>query len=309
VKRNSATIKKMGLAITALGAVALVTFTKMVKKYVEVGDMIDKMSKRTGFAAETLSELAYAAEISGADITALEKGVKKMSKSIVDASYGLETYLRVFRGLGLEIEDLMALSPEEQFMKIGNAIADMENDTLRTAAAVDVFGRAGTMLIPLFQEGAEGIKNLREEAHRLGIVFDKEAAAKAAKLKDAQTSLKAAFQGLGFEIAEEFIPILTSVTDTFTDMVVDMRGDAKFLVEGILDFMKLGAEGVEGLMLAFQTLNAFIFDMAGATTKVLRDYIGKLIAGFGLLAKYHVPGAMKVLKLSLIHISEPTRPY
>lgn len=296
VQRNSASLKKMGLAITALGAIAAVTFTKMVKKYVEVGDMIDKMSKRTGFSAVTLSELAHAAEISGADITALEKGVKKMSKSIVDASYGLETYLRVFRGLGLEVEDLMALSPEEQFMKIGNAIADMESDTLRTAAAVDVFGRSGTMLIPLFKEGSEGIQKLREEAHKLGIVFDEEAAAKAAKLKDAQTNLKSAFQGLGFALASEFIPILTSVTDTFTGMVIDMRGNAKFLVEGILDFMKLGAEGVEGLMLAFQTLNAFIFDMAGATTKVLRDYIEKLIGGFGLLAKYHIPGAKKVLK-------------
>ena len=153
VKKNSAQFKKMGLAIAAMGTAALFTFKKMVKQYVEVGDMVHKMALRTGFAAETLSELAYAADISGADISMLEKGVKKMSKTIVDASYGLETYLRVFRSLGLEVEDLLALSPEEQFMKIGSAIADMEDDTLRTAAAVDVFGRSGTMLLPLFKEG------------------------------------------------------------------------------------------------------------------------------------------------------------
>ena len=296
VKQNSKQFKAMGLAIAAVGTIAIATFSKMIKKFVETGDMIDKMSKRTGFAAETLSELAHAADISGADITALEKSTKKMSKAIVDASFGLETYLRVFRGLGLEIEDLLELNPEEQFLKIGNAIADMENDTLRTAAAVDVFGKAGTLLIPLFKEGSEGIRKLREEAHKLGKVFDEEAAAKAANLMDAQTRLKAAFQGFGFTLAEEFVPILTNVADTFTDMVVDMRGNAKFLIEGILGFFKIGAKSVEALMLAFQSLNAFIFDMAAATTKVLRDYIAKLIGGFGLLVKFHVPGAKKALK-------------
>lgn len=295
VKSSGAQLKKMGMAVTALGAVAVFTFSKMVKKYVEVGDMIDKMSKRTGFAAETLSELAHAADISGADITSLEKATKKMSKAIVDASDGLETYLRVFRSLGLEVEDLLELNPEEQFLKIGEAIADLESDTLRTAAAVDVFGRAGTLLIPLFKEGVDGMRALREEAHTLGIVFDEEAAAKAAKLKDAQTNLKAAFQGFGFTLAEEFVPILTNVADTFTEMVVDMRGDAKFLIEGLVDFFTIGAKGVMGLMLAFEVLQAFMFDMAAATTKVFRDYIGKLIAGFGVLARLHVPGAKKAL--------------
>ena len=285
VKQNSKQFKAMGLAIAAVGTIAIATFSKMIKKFVETGDMIDKMSKRTGFAAETLSELAHAADISGADITALEKGVKKMSKSIVDASFGLETYLRVFRGLGLEIEDLLALNPEEQFLKIGNAIADMENDTLRTAAAVDVFGRAGTLLIPLFKEGSEGIKKLREEAHKLGIVFDEEAAAKAAKLKDAQTNLKAAFQGFGFSLAEEFVPILTNVADTFTDMVVDMRGNAKFLIEGLLQMFELAAKGIQSLMLAWHGLQNLVFKTAEMLGKVVELQIKFITAPLQLLSK------------------------
>ncbi len=289
VKKNSAQFKRMGIAAAAAGTAALVVFTKMVNKYVEMGDMIHKMALRTGFAATTLSELAFAAEISGADITALEKGTKKMAKTISDASDGLETYLRVFRKLGLNVEDLLKLNPEEQFLTIGAAIAEMESDTLRTAAAVDVFGRSGTMLLPLFKEGADGIAKLREEAHLLGIIFDEEAAAKAAKLRDAQTALKGSVQGLSIAILNDLIPVLTDVTKEFTDWFVGTRENAATWASAIISFFEIVAKGAMTLMAGLQLLQSATFEMASLVTQSIREYIEKLIIGFGALAKVGVP--------------------
>ncbi len=291
VKKNSGQFKAMGLAAAAAGAAVLLVFKKMVKQYVETGDMIHKMALRTGFAAETLSELAYAADISGADITMLEKGVKKMSKTIVDASYGLETYLRVFRSLGLEIDDLMAMDPEEQFLTIGAAIAGMENQTLKTAAAVDVFGRSGTMLLPFFKEGAEGIAELRKEAHRLGIIFDEEAAAKAAKLKDAQTALTGSVKGLSIAILNDLIPVLTDVTKEFTNWFVGSRKDAATWAEGLLNFFKVIAQGIQGMMLAFHEFQRTVFEGGELITKVLRIQLELWMKAIGLFAKLSPVGS------------------
>lgn len=268
-KQNSRQFKMMGAAIAAMGAVAIVTFTKMIKKYVEVGDMIDKMSKRTGFAAETLSELAYAAEISGADIAMLEKGVKSMAKTIAYSSDGIETYLREFRKIGINVEDLMKLNPEQQFIKIAMAISKVEHASIKSAAAQVIFGRAGMMLLPLFAEGEKGIKALSEEAHKLGIIFDKEAAAKAAKLKDAQLALSKAFQGLGFALAEEFIPVLTEVAKKFTDMTVGMQGNVKNLATVILGAFRIIAGGIHGLLLAWHGLRASVYAFSAELAKIV----------------------------------------
>jgi len=293
VKQNSAQFKRMGMVAAAAGAAALVVFKKMVKQYVEVGDTVHKMALRTGFAATTLSELAYAADISGADLTALEKGVKKMSKTIVDASYGLETYLRVFRSLGLDVKDLLKMSPEEQFLKLGAAIAEMESDTLRTAAAVDIFGRAGTMLLPLFKEGAEGIEKLREEAHKLGIIFDEEAAAKAAALKDAQTALKGSVQGLSIAILNDLIPVITDVVKQFTEWFVNNRKDAATWAKAIINFFKVIAQGIQGLMTAWGAFKFFVYTLGEEIIRHLaRLTMGVVIVtGYtkkmGILAKTH----------------------
>ncbi len=268
VKKNSAQFKAMGIAAAAAGAAVLLVFKKMVKTYVDTGDMIHKMALRTGFAAETLSELAFAAEISGADITMLEKGTKKMAKTISDASDGLETYLRVFRKMGLEVDDLLKMKPEEQFFKIGAAIAEMENVTLRTAAAVDVFGRSGTMLLPFFKEGAEGIAKLREEAHTLGIIFDEEMAAKAAKLKDAQTALTGSVRGLSTAILNDLIPVITDVVIELTDWFVDTREDAKTWAAGIIEFFKVILKGIQGLSTAFVSFRLLTFEAGAGIAKV-----------------------------------------
>ena len=200
--------KAIGIAMVGMGVAAIGAAAASVKAFADMGDEVQKMALRTNFSTEALSELRHAAEISGADINVLEKGVKKMSKTIVDADEGMATYIRSFDRIGLSAEELMELSPEDQFIRITEAIAELESPTLRAATAQDIFGRAGTQLLPLMAEGKEGLKDLREEAHKLGIVFDQEAADSAAEFKDSLTRLNGALNGVKFTLARELMPSL-----------------------------------------------------------------------------------------------------
>jgi len=59
----------------------------------------------------------------------------------------------------------------------------------------------------------------REKAHELGRIYDEEAAAKAARLIDAQTSLKTAFQGLAVSLAENIVPALSKLVEGISSIV------------------------------------------------------------------------------------------
>jgi len=200
--------KAIGVAMIGMGVAAIGAAAASIKAFADMGDEVQKMALRTDFSTEALSELRHAAEISGADLGTLEKGVKKMSKTIVDADEGMATYIRSFDRIGLSAQELMELSPEEQFNKITMAIADLESPTLKAATAQDIFGRAGTALLPLLAEGADGIAELRQEAHKLGIVFDQEAANKAAEFNDSLTRLNGALNGVKFTLAKELMPAM-----------------------------------------------------------------------------------------------------
>ena len=177
IAANAENFKKAGRIMTVAGAAIVGSIGLMIKNYTDAGDAIHKMSKRTGFSCEALSALKYAAEISGSSIESLEKGVKKMSMSIYDGTRGSLEYVEAFEQIGLSAEELVDLSPEEQFMKIAEGLAEMENKGTRAALAQKLLGRAGTELLPLFEEGEDGIKRLTEEAARMGFISDTEAAA------------------------------------------------------------------------------------------------------------------------------------
>jgi len=142
------------------------------------------MAKRTGLSTEAVSRLSHAAQLSGTSLEGLEVGLKRMSRVILDAKQGLAEARRSFEEIGVKVDDLQGKSPEDIFIILAEAIRGIEDPTKKAALAQEVFGRAGTMLIPLFNEGASGIRRMGKEAERLGIVLDRDAAARAEKLTD-----------------------------------------------------------------------------------------------------------------------------
>jgi len=297
MKGIGASIKKhqkaIGIGMMAVGGAILAAGALSVKTFAKMGDEVQKMALRTGFSTEALSELRHAADISGASLETLEKGVKRMSKTIIDASEGMATYIRSFDRIGLAAEDLIGLKPEEQFDKIAMAIAGLEDPTMRAATAQDIFGRAGTQLLPLFAAGADGMAELRKEAHKLGIVFDQEAADKAAEFTDAMTRLDESISGVKITIGEVLAPILTELLEEqlvpLIQKITAWIEENPKLIKGL---MKLGGLLVAGGALlvgfslftkAIHAATAAMIALRTATLFFLTTPLGLFLIGIGML--------------------------
>ena len=233
--------KKVSMVMAGMGIAMVATLGKMVNSYSKAGDEVQKMAKRTGFSTEALSELRHVAELTGTQLGSIEKATKRMSKAIIDASDGMQEYTEAFDKLGINVEELRELKPEEQFWAITDALAAVEDETLKVALAQEVFGRAGTDLLPMMAETTEALAGMKQEAHDLGIVFDQAAADAAAAFEDAKTKLKTAFQGISNSIASTIMPKLTEFISV---LVEKMKPAIAWLQENpqvIEAFIKFGA--------------------------------------------------------------------
>jgi len=269
-------LKKIGIAAAAMGAAVIASVVTMTKQWAEAGDEIQKMSLRTKWSTESLSELRYVAEITGTELNAFEKSTRKLNKSIVDAADGLETYMRDFEKLGLSAEALKSMKPEEAFWVVAQAISEMDNEIEQSAVALNLFGRQGTQLFPMFAEGADGIKKLREEAHELGWIFDQEAANKAASFNDALTTLKTGLMGVGAEIASDLAPVIENYTLKAIAVVKAIKAWAEEHPELIKKIVILTAV-VSGLLLVLMPL-LFILPLLGVAFTVATGPVGLIIA-------------------------------
>lgn len=206
-------MKKAGAAATIAGGAIVGMGVASLKTFSDAGDEVHKMALRTGFSTEALSELRVAAELSGTNLKALETGFRRMQMSIVDAGEGVVLAEDAFKKLGVEFDDVAGKSPEEQFKILTNALAELETQEDKVSVAMDIFGRAGTAMLPMLADGEEGLEAMRQKAHDLGVVFDQEAANKAARLSDAMGTMKGSMSGVMMVVAEQLAPVVSDLAE------------------------------------------------------------------------------------------------
>lgn len=239
---------RVGAVMTAAGAAITGTLGFVTNSFVSLGDEMNDMSQRTGIGVEALTELRHAANLSGTSIEAVEGAVGRMQRGILQASQASAEQMRelanatdeeraameegegsaagyalALQEIGLRVEDIQGLSPEEQFNRIAEALAAQEDATRRSALAQQLFGRSARELLPMLADGAEGLRSMRAEAHDLGIAMDQDAADSAAAMDDATVRLKASLRGLWMEIGSDLVPTLTTAAGWLKDQVVNLR--------------------------------------------------------------------------------------
>jgi len=128
-------VRNLGLKLAGLGSAVVAPLIASTKVFAKMGDDLAKMSARTGFSVESLSELGFAAELSGTSIEVLENGIRKMQRTIVDAASGMQSAQDALALLGLTVADLDNLSPEQQFKLIADRLAAIEDPTLKATGA------------------------------------------------------------------------------------------------------------------------------------------------------------------------------
>lgn len=233
------------------GSVAVTGLVALAKGFADAGGAVDDMAQRTGMSVEAVSSLGYAAKLSGADVATLEKGVRKMQMGIADAAAGVPGAADKFTALGLRVADLAKMSPDEQFVAIADRLSKIEDPALKSAAAMEYFGKAGADLVPMISGGAEEIRRLQEESNALGQTMGSKDAAAAAQLGDVFDKLFGVIGGLQNRIGAALAPLLIDVGERIISLVSTVShwiAENQQLIITIAKWTAVGAGLLAGLV-------------------------------------------------------------
>ena len=167
-------LKTAGLWMAGLGAAIVAPLAMAAREFARTGDALVEMSQRTGMSIETLSGLALAASRSGVSMEEFEISVRRMQKTISGADDDSKAAVKALATLGLTVDGLAGKGTEEQFKAVADAIARISDPTDRAAAAMLMFGRAGTAMLPFLAGGRAGIEGFLVEARRMGLIISTE---------------------------------------------------------------------------------------------------------------------------------------
>lgn len=289
-RRLQAFGKSMSIAggvVGGFGSGVVGSLSAMAVGFASVGDAVHKMSARTGISAEELSTLGFAAEQSGSNLQAVEMGFKGMAMALKGAHEGSQSQIDALNRLGLSLDDLEGKNPAEQFKLMSDRISQLEDPTEKAGLAMTLFSEAGLQLIPLMNEGADGIAALQNEARSLGLEMSGDTANSAAALADAMNRLKRSSAAIALVMGEAVAPIITEAIGPIvgvTKAVVAWMAQNKGLVATVFlagaAVMGIGA-GITALGLASMAAGAGIGFLGSAIAFMTS---GPVLAIVGTLA-------------------------
>lgn len=126
------------------GAFTATAVIGWVKSAVEAGDQIGDLAAKAGVAASAFQRVSAVLQPAGVEMAQVGDVLVKLSDRLAS---GDKSAVAGLQQLGLSLEAVRAMSPDQAFLTIGEAVAGIEDPMRRAALAMDVFGKSGSQVI------------------------------------------------------------------------------------------------------------------------------------------------------------------
>ena len=219
------TAGKWALGVAGAAAAVGTAMISAAKDTAATADTIDKASQRMKMDAESYQELAYAAQLSGVEMSTLEKAAKKLEGTDLSMDEALD--------------QIYALGTEEE----------------RAAKAAELFGESvAYQMTPLLNASAEDMAAMKQEARDLGLVMGEDAVKNGAALNDMFTKVDESLGALKNGLMAEFMPYIMDILQWVIDNVPKIAATVKKVMDMLMPIIKPILNGIMQLVEGFTAL-------------------------------------------------------
>jgi hypothetical protein len=182
-----------------------------------------------------------------------------MNRFIAEAGEGGKAQTEIMGKLGLTMADLADKTPTEQLKLLAERVAGLQSPADRTNVAMQLFGRSGAELVPLFRAMGVELENARNQLGSAPAVADK-AAQMFNTLGNNIKAVREKSAEFAFGLLSELLPNLVAVTTRLAN--IDAAGVgaklseyAKKTLDWATETFKLG-DALKNAELAFKAITS-----------------------------------------------------
>ena len=257
-------MSKAALVIGGFAAVgtAAVALTKKMwdlgTSTIKAADEIAKTSKQLGINAEAYQEFAWAVGLGGASEQDLASGLQQLNKQMEAATAGNSKAQKAFKSLGISMDEVKSMNTEEMFVRISDALSQVDDVTAKTKTTMDLFGGSGVKLAEAIKGGSAALDEMRKEARESGYVLSNDELERAEEAADnyerAMMQAKGALRAVGVEV----MPIINKGLLKFVDLVRENKDGIRSFAKGLGDGLRFVIKIIRGVRDAFSAASEII---------------------------------------------------
>ncbi len=214
-------------AISAsLGGIGLIAFTS---EMASMGEQSLLAADRLNTSTEQISSLQYAASKFNVDGESMNAVLQDMSVRVQEFSeIGTGEAADFFETLGLDAKEFADLAPDELLYNIAKELDGISDASARVY--LDQLGGDNLVsLLPALRNNAEGMRELQAEAYATNNVLKQTDAISLAAIANEINTMQNSAKSLSLQLASEFEPVVSVVSDAFNEFASDGEAVSKTL--------------------------------------------------------------------------------
>jgi hypothetical protein len=160
-KRAASTTNTFSASTSRLGGtiarfVSAAVIGSAIRQTANYADRLEETARQIGFNVVAYQKLSFAASQNGVSTEKLTSSISRLQDNIAG---GNKSAVRALQSMGLSLQYVRNLKPEDQFKVIAERIAAIPDPMQRAKVAMDLFGRSGASLLPVITSNIEEIGN------------------------------------------------------------------------------------------------------------------------------------------------------
>src|SRR5579883_3429985 len=203
---------------------------------------VGRQAKALGVASDQFMGLAKAAKIGGMET---EQFYGFMSKMTANLSKGGPDVAAALNKVGLSINDIKDQSPDQQFIKISDALYRTADGGKRAELAQELFGKKFAQVLPIIDKSKGSLQGFIDKQVKLGTALKPVDMEKVMRVKESMPKVQAVFEGAWNKCVVALSPILSGIGERLSKLVENATPFIDLLVHGFETFWTL-ADGVLG---------------------------------------------------------------
>ncbi len=285
----------VGGAAVALGRLGL--------SAVDAADKVGDLAERYQISSEMLQVAGELVAESGGSMEDAAVAIGKLKKSMNEAIHGGKEQAAAFAGVGLSLEDLKRMKPEQVMERMADAFQGSEKDMAKQAVLLELMGKNGTVMMAAMNQGGQAWRDKLAEMREDNRIYSREQLATADAFDKAWRRLMGVFKGLkdmlGLDLAEALLPVVHAATQW-------VKANHKVIKSGFADFLKHLPSLLENVWKVMQGVWVVVEKLAGAF-EWLGDKVGMqnavwLTLGGAIAAPLTLFGLM-IAKIGVLAVS------
>ncbi len=258
-------ILAVGAGLTAFGLHAIDTATAAGQAAFEMSEKFGLTGQQASAYLSVGSQLGLTNEQVSKSFQFLSKNVSAMQITLEAGGKISKTTGQVYKDLGINLLDSSGhmKSANELMLESADAFKNLQDGPEKASLAMKLFGKSGTDMLPMLNQGRAGIEQMMAAGQKMGAVMSNDQVKAAHDLEMQHKKLDTAMAGVTLQIGTFLMPVMATIMD--------------FVVaKAIPAIQSLGQYFMEHLLPAIKQVWAFFMEALGPMITYIKGHFDSL---------------------------------